>query len=246
MQVHLPNRQDGGSGDQLDGNWRDVDDTYKAFSRLNKKVKTEKLVKNFAKQVQKEWSVEASRDALRTSLREIKQQFESDEGVEVLPQTTIFLESLAHLTESKRDVILKEILFFAQLVAKKTVEGSVKCSASLAVSQLRKLATFFCKEIRREKLDTPKAREKYDEIKSKLIAAEENCKRVTGYIEEYDLPKTSEDRKKILLNLIRKERDIILSAYKKALKEMGKKKCKKHIYSKKLIKTFLFIFNLTS
>lgn len=220
MQVHLPNKQDG--GDQLDGKWRDFDDSYQAFSRLNKKVNTEKLLRNFGRQVNKEWAREASRDSLRTSLREIKAQFEAEEGVEVLPQTTIFLESLGHLSESMRDKILQEILLFAQLVAKKTVEGSIKCSLTLAISRLRKLTTFFTKEVRRERLDTQRARERFDEIKSRLSAAEENCKRATAYMAEYDLPRTAEGRKKDLLELIRKERDIILNAYEKAWKEMGK------------------------
>ncbi len=236
MQAQLKSSNSG--GDQLDGNWRGVDDSYKAFTRFNKKVKTEKLLKTFAKQVHSQWSYESSRDALRTSLAEIKAQFDVEEGIDVLPQTTRYLESLGNLTELYKNIILQEILLFAQMLAAKTIQGSVKCSATLAISQLRKVKTFW-NEVQRERLDTKEAKVKFDLVKNILEKGDENCKLAEKYMNEFD--SATETRKKELLNLIRQQRDLILKAYNEALKTMSKRnKLKKTLLS--FFKMFFFLF----
>lgn len=229
MQVQLPTNSNRGN-DQLDGNWRGIDDSYKSFKRLDKKVKTEKLLKNFATQVQTQWSSVQNRDALRISLQEIKDQFEAEEGVtDILHQTTVYLESLAHLTELKRDIILQEIYYFARDLTLKTIQGSVKCSATLAISQFKKLFSFW-NEVKKENLNSKEAKAKVNHIQNILENGKKNCDLAIEYMTEFD--SATETRQKELLNLIRQQRDLILKSYDDALNEMSKRsKMKRFFYS---------------
>lgn len=220
MQVHLQSNENKIS-DNLDGNWRDVDDSFTEFVQLDKKVKVGKLLKNFAMQVHKDQGTETSCKSLFTSLKEIKNQIGTEEMLTVLPMTTKLLESSNPLDQKMKDKILHEILLFAKLMALKTVNRSAKCSLTLAISQMRKLAKFI-KEVRRDALDSKKDRETLDDVKPLLNKAEKNCDEATKLMEKYDSPSTSERDKKDLLEKIKQQRDLILRAYETILEKIGK------------------------
>lgn len=199
---------------------RNVEDAFNAFVQLNKKVKMGKLLKNFAVQVQTDQATEASRQSLCNSLQEIKDQFDDQEAQTILPLTTQLLERSINLNQIIKDKIVHEILLFAQLNASKTVKDSVKCSLTLALSQVRKLAKFI-KEVRRETLDSNKNKETFDEVKRLVNRAEENCNETTKLMEKYDSLSTNETEKQNLLEKIKQQRDLILTAYETILDKMS-------------------------